>query len=283
MSLWWILALVPKNLLSRMTGVFVKIRWPRPIRIWLMRRFANHFKIRMEEAEFPLEDYSSIEDLFTRRLKPGLRPVAETDLIHPVDGVLTVSGRLEKGTLFQAKGITFSLAEFLRDEELAKEFNEGWFATYYLCPTDYHRVHSPFDGLLKKIVHLPGTLWPVNPWSVAHVPKLFAINERLNFIFETRWGRAVVSMVGATNVGEMTTPFAPALVTNRARTRAEIDLSAEVRKGDEIGTFNMGSTVVLVMPKAARTAAVGIPPSFEKVDITVLLGQSLALPVKSQA
>ncbi len=275
MSLWWSLGLVPKNLLSRLTGVLVKTRWPRPMNIWLMRKFAGHFSIRLEEAELALDNYGSIEDLFTRKLKSGLRPIAISPMVHPVDGVLTVAGPMDQGTLFQAKGITFSLKDFLRDDLLAAEFEGGWFATYYLCPTDYHRVHSPFDGLLRKIVHLPGTLWPVNPWSVANVPKLFAINERLHFIFETQWGRAVVVMVGATNVGEMTTPHAPSLVTNRARKRVEFNLEARIEKGGELGTFNMGSTVVLIMPSAARIE--GLPDGFRKVDNTVLLGQALRI------
>ena len=275
MSIWWSLGLVPKNLLSRLTGVLVKVRWPGPLRIWLMRSFARHFKIRLDEAEYSLEDYASIEDLFTRKLKPGIRPISPEPLIHPVDGVLTLIGPLDKGTLFQAKGITFSLVDFLKDEELARQFEGGWFATYYLCPTDYHRVHAPFAGRLTSIVHLPGTLWPVNPWSVAHVPRLFAINERLHFIFETQWGKAVVAMVGATNVGEMTTPFAGELVTNRARKRAEFTLSTEVDKGAELGTFNMGSTVVLVMPAEARVS--GLPSQFEKIDLTVFLGQAFKI------
>jgi phosphatidylserine decarboxylase len=274
MSLWWLLGLVPKNLLSRLVGRLVALRLPPPLRGWAIGAFARHFKIRLDEAEHPIEHYQSIGALFTRRLKRDLRPISEQAMVHPVDGLLTLAGPIDEGRLIQAKGLDYTLKDFLQDEYLVYALNGGWFATYYLCPTDYHRVHSPWDGEITHVFHLPGTLWPVNPWSVAHVPKLFAINERLHFIFKTKWGPAVLAMVGATNVGKMTTDLAPKLVTNRARRRVlfDFDEPARVWKGDELGIFHMGSTVVLLMPKGARDLVPALPVPGGVIDRPTRMG-----------
>jgi phosphatidylserine decarboxylase len=277
MSLWWLLGLVPKNLLSRMVGWFVRIHWPEPLRRWTLNAFARHFRLRLEEAEHPIEQYPCIGQLFTRKLKAGLRPIATAPLVNPVDGALTVAGPIEQGSLFQAKGLGYSLKDFVQDDYLVERLQGGWFATFYLCPTDYHRVHSAWDGELTHILHIPGTLWPVNAWSVANVPRLFAINERLHFVFKTQWGPAILAMVGATNVGEMTTKWAPDLVTNRARKVGLRALApaARIQRGDELGVFNMGSTVVLLLPPGARGLARGLPSTAGAVDRAVLLGEAL--------
>lgn len=279
MSIWWLLALVPKNLISRATGWLVRQRWPGPLNQWVVGAFARHFRIRLEEAE--QTQYMTIHALFTRRLKQELRPVAPSHLVHPVDGVLTMAGPIERGTLVQAKGLHFGVEEFLWDQNLAREFQNGAFLTYYLCPTDYHRVHSPWAGELEKIAHLPGTLWPVNPWSVAHVPRLFAINERLHFIFRTEWGPGVVAMVGATNVGEMTTGLAPSLVTNRARKPETFHFSPpqKIERGEELGIFNMGSTVVMLLPEKCRSLVAPYAKEVSQPELGVQFGESLSCPV----
>jgi phosphatidylserine decarboxylase len=253
MSPWWLLKYFPKNIMSRLIGRCARFPLPKALRPLLLGAFARVFKIRLQDAEFPLRNYRSADEFFTRRLKPCLRPIAGEDLVHPVDGTLTAIGSMSEGEILQAKGLRFSLLQFVVEADLAVQLHGGTYLTYYLCPTDYHRVHAPFAGELKAILHQPGTLWPVNPWSVTNVPRLFAINERLIFRFDTRWGQAAVVMVGATNVGEMSTPFAAEICTNRGGRTRRVDFRhpISVKKGDELGTFHLGSTVLVLLPEKA--------------------------------
>lgn len=257
----WIFPWVPKRLLSRTTGVLMRIPLPWPLASLLLPPFARLFSINADWAEKPIASYRSFDDFFTRRLKPGLRPIAG-DFVHPADSVLSVSGEVRAGELIQAKGWTYSLAEFLGDETLAKSYEGGHFATYYLCPADYHRVHSPRNGDLISARHIPGLLWPVNSWSVNNVRRLFNLNERVVLNFVSREGRFSVVFVGATNVGHMTITADPSIVTNRWMWHAPTDRiyspAVVVKAGDELGMFHLGSTVVCLYEKSLPAVKVDL-------------------------
>lgn len=236
--------IVPKNLLSFLVGIVVSIRIP-ILGNWAARIFAKHFKINLKEAEKDISQYKSIQDLFTRKLKAGIRPI-QGKLVHPCDSEITQSEVLQNFSLIQAKGKTYSLETLLQKNNI-EHFKAGKFITYYLCPTDYHRVHSPISGTITGIDYIKGKLWPVNPWSVENIEDLFAINERLIFYIENQDTKAALVMVGATNVGKMTSPFINNFSTNQFGPKKSFaNLNFEVSVGDEVGCFNMGSTVVMI-------------------------------------
>lgn len=246
---------LPKNSLSRFTGKMAQLREPH----WLITKakswFVERYKLNMDEAEHPLEHYPSLAELFARRLKPGARPLAE-GIVHPCDAQLTQVGPIEKGHIVQTKGISYSVNNFLKNAKAAEIFRGGCYLTYYLCPTDYHRVHCPMDAKLTEITLVPGNLWPVNPWSVENISQLFAVNERLIFHLDTEVGKVALVMIGATNVGQIEVPFDKDIRTNigrkgRSPLRKTYANPIELKKGDELGIFHMGSSVVLIFPEGA--------------------------------
>lgn len=274
--------LLPKNAISWVTGSVARIRSPAPLARWMKRVFAAGFKLNMAEAELTTDDYASIEDLFTRRLKPGLRPLSGK-VCSPADGYLARSAPAISGQAIQAKGLDYGLAEFVYGRtDIRAGFEAAWYQTVYLAPHNYHRVHAPFAGHLKAIRYLPGQLWPVNVPFVARIPRLFARNERLSFEFELEGGgRAFAVMVGAFNVGRMTTPLAPDLVTNDLARQlgasprvTAFEPSRPVAQGDELGTFLLGSTVIMVYDQAALQG-LGIPLVQAEGNAPILMGQSL--------
>jgi phosphatidylserine decarboxylase len=244
-----LLYLLPKNWLSRMTGALVHLRWPNPIKDYAIRAFAKRYQINLSEAEFDVSHYPAIGDFFVRRLKSGLRPVGLGPYVHPADAVITQMGSTEQ--MIQAKDQSFSLSEFITESFSASKYAGGSFATYYLCPTDYHRVHSPLTGVIRRIVHVPGELWPVNAWSTQRIQSLFCRNERVIVEIETEIGSALAVFVGATNVGQISISAWPELRTNlstdRIGTNRVKDLISPVEKGQELGCFHMGSTVVMIL------------------------------------
>lgn len=264
----WIFPWVPKRLLSRATGVFMRLPWPRPVRGGVVAVFAGVFGINVEEAELPPAQYRSLDAFFTRKLKSGLRPI-EGERIHPVDGLLTQRGLIQEGELIQAKGWTYSVSEFLGDADLAHAYAGGYYATYYLCPADYHRVHAPVEGHMVSARHIPGLLWPVNDWSVTHIRRLFCLNERVVMNFESAQGKWSLVMVGATNVGHMSITPDPSIITNRwlwhAPTDRKYSPSIPFRPGDELGIFHLGSTVILLFEKSFSVP--GLNESFLKVKM----------------
>ncbi|WP_413287532.1 archaetidylserine decarboxylase [Bdellovibrio sp. HCB337] len=266
---------LPRNHLSYFVGKLVHWRGPR---IWAdlsIRIFAKIFNIDLNEAEKPVSEYPSIGEFFVRKLKPGIRPIAQTAAVHPTDSQISQNGRIRGGQLIQAKGREYHVQDLLANPEAAKTYNNGYFITYYLCPTDYHRVHSPVSGLITKVTHVPGELWPVNKWSVENVHDLFSVNERIIVEIASDYGPVAVVFVGATNVGQIVLSFDESFRGNQltlSKTRVvEYKTPIPVERGQELGMFRMGSTIVMVYPEPFANAFEGKL----KIDRFVKVGQPL--------
>jgi phosphatidylserine decarboxylase len=220
----------------------------------VIRRFVQRYQVNMAEAANPdIASYASFNDFFTRALKDGARPLAQADLICPVDGAISQFGAIDKDQIFQAKGHSYSTTALVGgDAALAARFDNGHFATLYLSPRDYHRIHMPCDGQLTRMVHVPGELFSVNPTTARGVPGLFARNERVVCVFESAQGPFVLVLVGATIVGSMATvwhgqvnPPRPGQLRSWDYTDGQVSL----KKGQEMGRFLLGSTVVMLFPQ----------------------------------
>ena len=250
----WLLSYLPRKWLSRLVGFLVHIRWPSFISEPLIKGFAWFYNINIFEAEKSLDQYSSIGNFFSRKLKKGVRPISNGWAIHPCDSEILQHGRISKSTLIQAKGRVFDVVRLTEDPDADEKYNDGYFLTYYLCPTDYHRVHSPVSGFVKSIMYRNGDLWPVNKESVFLIKNLYIENERLMSEIATEYGPVGVVMVGATNVGSMTVAFDAKVHTNRfSRSKRHVyPAPIEVNKGDEFGIFHMGSTVIVLYNKEFR-------------------------------
>ncbi|MCB0412753.1 MAG: phosphatidylserine decarboxylase [Bdellovibrionales bacterium] len=248
--------ILPKKLVSYVVGHLTQIRRPKFLVLAVMKWFVAHYKIDMSEAEKPFEEYFCLNDLFTRKLKPGVRPV-EGDFVHPADSELTQAGEITKtgggSFLIQAKGFQYTLEGLLNSRDV-DDFDGGHYATYYLCPTDYHRVHSPVTGKIVGYSYNPGFLWPVNEWSVGNIKNLFAINERITVWIERKSSdgtlqKVALTMVGATNVGKMSLSFESGLFSNsifkRFSARKKYSEGIPIKAGEEIGIFHLGSTVIM--------------------------------------
>jgi phosphatidylserine decarboxylase len=240
---------VPKNRLSRTAGRLVHAKLPAPIARRLVRWFARTYQIDVGAAALPIEEYPSIGHFFIRDLREGLRPI-EGDFVSPVDGVLRNYGVIADGRLEQIKGKTYTVARFLGDPEYASRYESGGaFFNLYLSPQDYHHVHAPVSGNIVRSVHIPGMLWPVNDWSLANVDELFSINERVVTYIECSYGLVAVVMIGATNVGKMSVVYdsfiSNAAAIDRTVTRS-YDPPRPIHAGDRLGTFHMGSSVVML-------------------------------------
>ena len=220
----------------------------------LIRRFVRRYGVDMAEAAEPrIEAYASFNDFFTRALRPGARPLAPADLVSPVDGAISQLGRIERGQIFQAKGHAYSAAALVGgDAALAAPFADGHFATLYLSPRDYHRIHMPCAGTLRRMLHVPGALFSVNPTTARGVPGLFARNERVVCLFDDAQGRPfVLVLVGATIVGSMATVWHGQVNPPRTgvlRDWRYDDAKVTLAQGAEMGRFLLGSTVVLLFP-----------------------------------
>ena len=221
----------------------------------LVRWFVRKYGVDMSEAAVSdIAAYASFNDFFTRALKPGARPLADADLICPVDGTISQFGRIERDQIVQAKGHRYSTTALVGgDPALAEHFHDGSFATLYLSPKDYHRIHMPCNGTLTRMIHVPGALFSVNPTTARGVPGLFARNERVVCVFDSeRVGSFVLTLVGATIVGSMATVWHGTVNPPRARRTREWlypERKVALRRGDEMGRFMLGSTVVLLFPK----------------------------------
>jgi len=217
---------------------------------WFVRRYG----VNMSEAANPdLASYATFNDFFTRALKDGARPLARADLICPVDGAISQFGAMQQDQIFQAKGHHYSSTALVGgDAALAARFDNGSFATLYLSPKDYHRIHMPCDGRLSRMIYVPGELFSVNPTTARGVPGLFARNERVVCVFESARGPFVLVLVGATIVGSMATVWHGVVNAERGGQVREWrydDQPVLLRQGQEMGRFLLGSTVVLLFPK----------------------------------
>jgi phosphatidylserine decarboxylase len=249
-----LLSVLPKHGMSRVAGGLANLTIPRGLRKPVYRGFARVFGAKLAEVELPLTDYPSINAFFTRNLKPGLRPVAASALVSPVDAAVGAYGPVHDDVLVQAKGRDYSLAALVGDPALAHSMEGGTFTTLYLAPRDYHRIHVPLDGEITAASYIPGELWPVNVYAVAHVADLFAVNERIVITIRGRaGGTMVVVLVGATMVGTTRVAFDDLHTNARRREvqRRAYDPPIAVRAGDALGHFEFGSTVILVCSRDA--------------------------------
>jgi phosphatidylserine decarboxylase len=242
--------LIPKHGLTALAGRMAEVKNPF-IKNLIIQGFIKKFKVDMSEAL--IEDptvYTHFNDFFIRHLKPECRPLAKADIISPVDGCVSEIGAIQAGQLIQAKGHDYSVAELLAcSEETAKQFDNGKFATLYLSPKDYHRVHLPMDAELRSMTYIPGALFSVQPTTVRVVPKLFARNERLVIEFATPVGPMMMVMVGATIVGAIGTSWHGDIKREKKNNHFDYQTEAKkhsMRQADEVGYFKLGSTVVLL-------------------------------------
>ena len=247
--------LLPKQALTRFAGVIASARGgvlTTRVIAWFVRRY----QVNMAEAADPdIRHYTTFNEFFTRALKTDARPLARADLVCPVDGAISQFGRIERGQIFQAKGHHYSATALVGgDATLAARFQDGAFATIYLSPRDYHRIHMPCAGRLMRMIHVPGDLFSVNPATARGVPGLFARNERVVCVFESERGPFVLVLVGATIVGSMATAWHGVVNPPRpgkVRDWHYEDASVTLVQGQEMGRFLLGSTVVLLFPQGA--------------------------------
>jgi phosphatidylserine decarboxylase len=264
---------LPQGALSRAFGAVADVPLPRPLRRLVLGAFARAVGADLGEAELPLEEYPTLNRFFTRRLREGVRSWPRDSRVAacPVDGVAGQVGTVRRGQLVQAKGRWYSAAELLQDREGAERFEGGSFITLYLSPRDYHRIHSPTDGRIHDATHVPGALLPVNAAAVAHIADLFARNERLICYVDGPLGRVAVVAVGAYNVGRISAAFDPlwgtpgqrAWATNRrgaTERQRRYDPPVRVRQGDELMTFHLGSTVILLFEPGRVELEAGLAP-----------------------
>lgn len=224
----------------------------------LIRWFVARYEVNMAEAaNSDIASYQSFNEFFTRPLRDGARPIAKADFICPVDGAISQFGAIERDQIFQAKGHHYSTAALVGgDAELAAKFQDGSFATLYLSPKDYHRIHMPCDGKLARMIYVPGELFSVNPTTARGVPGLFARNERVVCVFESKQGPLILVLVGATIVGSMATVWHGIVNPPRSRQVREWQYQNQpvmLKKGEEMGRFLLGSTVVMLLPKNTLT------------------------------
>lgn len=222
--------LTSRKTLSKLVGAYAKSRWSRI----LIARFAKSYGIPLHEAEREIQEYASLNAFFTRRLKPGMRPIdpADHSLISPVDAVITGIGRIRAGQIIQVKGQDYTISELLNENPRTVNYDEGFFVVLYLSPRDYHRIHAPVGGTIVEKEHIPGKVYPVNDFGLRHMKRVLARNERLVTYIRHDCGEVAVVKVGALNVSSI----------------QYVDpLPSTLAKGDELAYFEFGSTVVLLM------------------------------------
>ena len=245
--------LLPKQALTALAGRFASARLG-SLTTWVIRKFVARYRVNMSEAANPdIAAYSTFNEFFTRALQANVRPLSAARLICPVDGAISQFGTIERDQIFQAKGHRYSTTALVGgDAALAAQFQDGHFATLYLSPRDYHRIHMPASGRLSRMIHVPGDLFSVNPSTARGVPGLFARNERVVCVFESSEGPFVLVLVGATIVGSMATVWHGVVTPPRSGGLREWKYDQErieLAQGEEMGRFLLGSTVVMLFPK----------------------------------
>ncbi|MFI5306416.1 MAG: archaetidylserine decarboxylase [Polyangiales bacterium] len=247
------LGVLPRKRLSRMVGQLARIAAPDPVLRMAMRAYCRAYDVDLSSCEVPARGFQTFDEFFTRRLKPGAR-VLDRDpdaILSPADGRVEDLGPIAPGALLRIKGRDYDVAELLGDPAAGAELEGGHFAVIYLSPRDYHRVHAPVTGSVVALRHVPGTLFPVNRIGMAHVPRLLARNERIAVHQRSeRHGQVISVMVGAIGVGRISVSFDDSAVTNAGREpglRVYGDDPPVLERGEELGVFHMGSTVVLLV------------------------------------
>ena len=258
--------LLPKRALTSLAGAFASARRGEQTTS-VIRWFVAKYGVNMSEAAEPdITTYATFNDFFTRALKPGARSIAQAEFVCPVDGAISQLGPITGDQIFQAKGHSYSTTALVGgDASLAAPYANGDFATIYLSPRDYHRIHMPCDGRLVRMIHVPGDLFSVNPTTARGVPGLFARNERVVCLFEGAHGPFVMVLVGATIVGSMATVWHGIVNPPRPGTVREwhyADQDIHLAQGDEMGRFLLGSTVVMLFPP--KTVAFTAPWAAER-------------------
>jgi phosphatidylserine decarboxylase len=269
MLTWWMIKLLPKRATTTFVGFLARCRISRLGIRW----FARHYGVDREVLDRPLKEFRSLVEFFTRPLKEGARPIADADLVCPVDGRVYQAGTITEGQMVQVKDLTYPLTDLLADDREARALEGGHYFVLYLSPPDYHRLHAPTGGTITGATYIPGSLWPVNDISVEHREHLFSRNERITMVLQPP-GRPPLwmVMVGATVVGMTRFAHDPQLTTRkRGRQRAITHFTYEhlVEKGDLVAWFEMGSIVIVV------TCSGAVEPLVEKGDLTQM-GQPLA-------
>jgi len=266
--------LMPKQLLTILAGKFASARLG-GLTTAVIRRFVARYKVNIAEAVNPdIASYSSFNEFFTRPLREGARPLADSDYICPVDGAISQFGAIERDSIFQAKGHSYTTTALVGgDADLAAQFTDGSFATLYLSPKDYHRIHMPCAGRLRRMIYVPGELFSVNPTTARGVPGLFARNERVVCVFDGEFGPFVLTLVGATIVGSMATVWHGVINPPRSSSIREWHYDGQaidLQKGQEMGRFLLGSTVVMLFPKDA----LNFNPTWQATD-AIRMGEEM--------
>jgi phosphatidylserine decarboxylase len=265
---------MPKQLLTVLAGKFASASLS-GLTTAVIRRFVARYGVNMQEAEnSDITSYASFNDFFTRPLREGARPMANSDFICPVDGAISQFGSIERDNIFQAKGHSYTTTALVGgDANLAAQFADGSFATLYLSPKDYHRIHMPCAGRLRRMIYVPGELFSVNPTTARGVPGLFARNERVVCLFDSEFGQFVLTLVGATIVGSMATVWHGIVNPPRSCAVREWHYDGQeisLQKGQEMGRFLLGSTVVMLFPKDT----LGFTPSWQPTQV-IRMGEAM--------
>lgn len=251
--------IIPKHLLSRCLARLSHWRF-KPFKNWAIRCFSAYYAVDLSESLITdINEFSCFNDFFIRKLKPGSRklPQDQTAIASPADGFISELGHIESGKLIQAKGLNYSLRELFNDQgQTSQYFDQGGFITIYLAPKNYHRVHMPVMGVLRQMYHVAGELFSVNAISVRSIPKLFSRNERVVCLFATANGPMAVILVGACLIGSVVTSWHGVVMPNSQGKKTDIiyeDSAITLQKGDELGYFQWGSTVIVLFgPEAAH-------------------------------
>jgi phosphatidylserine decarboxylase len=268
---------IPARLIGRLVYSVSRsrVRW---LKNSLIRAFSRLYKVDIAEAAAPVpQGYSCFNDFFIRELRPGTRPIdAEPDsAVAPADGTIAQLGSAENGLILQAKGHSFSAAELLADSDLATELAQSRFMTIYLAPYNYHRIHMPIEGTLEQTRFIPGRLYSVNARTAATVPNLYAVNERLVCQFASPAGRFALVLVGAMNVASISTAWSGEILPDKNRAiinrRFPITEQPQLAKGDYMGHFNMGSTVIMLGPSGLTNWTSVLAPG-DKIEVGQLIG-----------
>ncbi|RMG42118.1 MAG: phosphatidylserine decarboxylase [Candidatus Dadabacteria bacterium] len=270
--------------LSWLSGFLAGVKWPAPVRRLLLKCFVRLYGIEMQEAEKPLESYNSLNQLFIRDIRAELRPTGE-GIVAPVDGVLRDFGKIDGDHINSIKGQSYSLKEFLADQHVAERFIDGNYLYFYLSPRHAHHIFSPIDGRIYSYTHIPGALWPVNSWGVEKVARLLVVNERVVNLIDTEVGVVALVMIAATNVGKIELHYLKKIVRDkfllrpagRKIERIALEPPVKVIRAEKLGTFHLGSAVVVLFEKNA----VSFSESLQR-ESEVKYGESVGLPLRRE-